>query len=162
MTDTQRLEAYHTLTQQLLDCPRGEELELLEANRELIDPQFIAVTEAKAIELAEAGNTEEAQFLQAFAAQLKQAFAEVAEVVNREGAESRAQTYLMLIDGMLQCSTGEEVARLLSGNPDLIDAGLVQMIVKVAQAMAAKEQNQSASFLLQVATDLAQIIDSSS
>ncbi|MBZ8182018.1 MAG: hypothetical protein SAL07_24720 [Oscillatoria sp. PMC 1051.18] len=162
MTDTQRLQAYQTLTQQLLDCPRGEELKLLEANRELIDPQFIAVTEEKAIELEEAGNTEQAQFLQAFAAQLKQAFAEVAQVVNREGVESRAQAYLMLIDGMLQCSTGEDVAQLLSANPDLVDAGLVQMIAKVAQAMAAKGQNKSASFLLQVATDLAQIINSGS
>ncbi len=41
----QRLQAYFQLIQNLLDCPSGEEPEILAANRELLDADFVQVWE---------------------------------------------------------------------------------------------------------------------
>ena len=44
----QRLHAYNQLIQTLLDCPSGEEAEILTANTELLDADFVQVVVAAA------------------------------------------------------------------------------------------------------------------
>ncbi|MFB2835941.1 hypothetical protein ACE1CA_15530, partial [Aerosakkonemataceae cyanobacterium BLCC-F167] len=68
--DENRVQNYLNLIQQLLNCPSGEEPEILQANSDLLDLEFLQVCEAVAAQLAEAGNENEANFLRNLASQL--------------------------------------------------------------------------------------------
>jgi hypothetical protein len=51
--DENRAQAYLHLIQQLLDCPNGEEPQILQANSELLDGEFLQTCEQVATRLAE-------------------------------------------------------------------------------------------------------------
>ncbi len=53
--DEQRQQAYLTLIERLLNCPNGEEPEILAANRELLDAGFLQRVEAVAEMLSQEG-----------------------------------------------------------------------------------------------------------
>jgi len=55
--DEQRIAAYLNLIQQLLKCPNGEEGDILNANRELVDADFVQVVEVVAADRAAKGDT---------------------------------------------------------------------------------------------------------
>ncbi|NEQ70362.1 MAG: CHAT domain-containing protein [Symploca sp. SIO2D2] len=63
----QRQQAYFQLIQNLLDCPSGEELEILAANAELLDAGFLKVVAASAESLANLGEENMANRLRNFA-----------------------------------------------------------------------------------------------
>ena len=67
--DEQRLAAYLELIQALLECPNGEEDDILNAHRELVDADFVQVMEAEAENMAAEGNSN-AAWLQNLAAHL--------------------------------------------------------------------------------------------
>ncbi|CCH98309.1 MULTISPECIES: hypothetical protein [Microcystis] len=48
--------------------------------------------------------------------------------------EQRTQTYLNLINQLLSCNDGDE-PRILQENRELLDEGLVQVMVAVAQCL---------------------------
>ncbi|NCS12605.1 MAG: hypothetical protein GPJ08_16380 [Microcystis aeruginosa G13-09] len=54
--DEQRTQAYINLIEKLLTCANGEEPNILQANQELIDPQFLQVMENYGTGLEEQGN----------------------------------------------------------------------------------------------------------
>jgi hypothetical protein len=68
--DEQRLAAYLELIQALLECPSGEEDDILNANLELVDANFVQVMEAVAEKMAAEGNSNAAAWLQNLAAHL--------------------------------------------------------------------------------------------
>ena len=69
----QRAQAYVNLIEQLLTCADGEErTNILQANQELIDPQFLQVMENYATGLEEQGNNNDAAWLRDIAQQLGQ------------------------------------------------------------------------------------------
>lgn len=69
----QRAQAYVNLIEQLLVCTNGEELNnILQANQELIDPEFLQVMENYATWLEEQGNNNDAALLRNMAQQLGQ------------------------------------------------------------------------------------------
>jgi CHAT domain-containing protein/predicted LPLAT superfamily acyltransferase len=68
----QRAQAYVNLIEQLLACADGEELNILQANQELIDPEFLQVMENYATWLEEQGNNNPAAWLRNMAQQLGQ------------------------------------------------------------------------------------------
>ncbi len=72
--DEQRAQAYINLIEQLLACTEGEEPNILQANQELIDPQFLQVMENYATGLEEQGNNNPAAWLRDIAQQLGQFF----------------------------------------------------------------------------------------
>ena len=59
----QRAQAYVNLIEQLLTCANGEEPNILQANQELIDPEFLQVMENYATGLEEQGNNTPAAWL---------------------------------------------------------------------------------------------------
>lgn len=68
--------------------------------------------------------------------------------------DQRQALYLDLIDRLLKCPNGGE-PEVLDAHPDLLDAGFVQTLVRVATVLA-HENNQDASrFLVHVARQLA-------
>ena len=101
--DEQRLAAYLQLIQALLECPNGEEGEILNANRELVDANFVQVVEAVAENMAAEGNSN-AAWLQNLAAQL----------ADHVGNTTTPEEYLSFLMEVLK-ATNES-----GGNPQVI------------------------------------------
>ena len=72
--------------------------------------------------------------------------------------ETRAQAYLQLIQTLLNCPNGEE-NQILNANSELVDAELVQAMVAFAAQLSEKNQENAASFLLQTATQIANLLE---
>lgn len=70
LMNEQRLQAYNQLIQTLLDCPSGEEVEILAANTELLDADFVQVVVAAAEHFAQQGEENIAEWLRNLATQL--------------------------------------------------------------------------------------------
>ncbi|MFM8299785.1 MAG: hypothetical protein ACKN9A_15725, partial [Microcystis aeruginosa] len=69
----QRAQAHINLIEQLLACTNDEELNnILQANQELIDPEFLQVMENYATWLEQQGNNNPAAWLRNMAQQLRQ------------------------------------------------------------------------------------------
>ncbi len=68
----QRAQAYVNLIERLLACADGEEPNILQANQELIDPEFLQVMENYATGLEEQGNNNPVAWLRNIAQQLGQ------------------------------------------------------------------------------------------
>jgi CHAT domain-containing protein/predicted LPLAT superfamily acyltransferase len=68
----QRAQAYVNLIEQLLTCANGEEPNILQANQELIDPEFLQMMENYATGLEQQGNNNNAAWLRNMAQQLGQ------------------------------------------------------------------------------------------
>ena len=89
--DEQRLAAYLELIQALLECPSGEEDDILNAHRELVDADFVQVMEAEAENMAAEGNPNTG-WLQNLAAHLK----------NSVGNTATPEEYLSFLGEVLQ------------------------------------------------------------
>lgn len=76
------------------------------------------------------------------------------EQLAEQNQEQRQERYLTLIEQLLSCPNGHE-PEVLDAQPDLIDAGLVQALVKVGTMMAHQENQAGAKFLFHVARELA-------
>ncbi|XGV99274.1 MAG: hypothetical protein ACAF41_10115 [Leptolyngbya sp. BL-A-14] len=74
--------------------------------------------------------------------------------MRQELTEQRQEQYLKLIEALFACPNGQEPV-ILDAQPDLIDAGLVQSLVKVGTMMAHQENQEGAQFLFHVARELA-------
>lgn len=74
--------------------------------------------------------------------------------MTQQPTEQRQAQYLQLIDQLLRCPNGQEPA-ILDAQTDLIDAGLVQTLVKVGTVMVHQENQAGAKFLFHVARELA-------
>ena len=71
--------------------------------------------------------------------------------------ETRAQAYRQLILTLLTCPNGEE-NQILNANLELVDAELVQTMVAVAAQLSENNQENTATFLLQTATQIANFL----
>ncbi|MBE9187597.1 CHAT domain-containing protein [Microcoleus sp. LEGE 07076] len=71
--------------------------------------------------------------------------------------ETRAQAYLQLINALLTCPNGEE-NQILNANSELVDAELVQMMRVVAAQLSENNQENTATFLLRMATQIANFL----
>ena len=149
----QRIRDYLNLIQQLLTCPNGEELGLLQANEELIDVDFIQVMERVASQMQGEGQQDAADFLRNLAGQLRKAFTQAADRVNRDRS-NRTEAYIQLIEGLLNCRSGEEASQILNANRDLVDAGLVQTMGQVATMLQERGDQQAADLLINLASQL--------
>jgi tetratricopeptide (TPR) repeat protein len=74
--------------------------------------------------------------------------------------ENRLEAYLDIIQKLLTCTDGEEF-QILEQNVDFVDAGLVQVMVQVAEKMASSGE-ANASWLQNFAAQLAEALSNSS
>lgn len=65
----------------------------------------------------------------------------------------RENLYAALIDKLFQCPSGGE-PEVLDAHSDLLDEGLVKMLVKVATYYAHHDNQDAAKFLIHVAREL--------
>jgi hypothetical protein len=73
--------------------------------------------------------------------------------------ENRVRAYVNLIIELLNCPSGEE-AQILEKNAELVDAGLVQIMVEVAEIIALKG-DVNADWLQNIAAQLAKTLNNS-
>ncbi|MCU0536398.1 MAG: hypothetical protein MUD14_21125 [Hydrococcus sp. Prado102] len=68
--------------------------------------------------------------------------------------EQREDLYMQVINQLLECPNGQE-PEVLDNNLELVDAGLVQTMTKVAAYFAHHDNPDGAKFLVHVARELA-------
>ena len=72
--------------------------------------------------------------------------------------EQRLQAYYQLIQQLLSCPHGEEAA-ILQANRELLDVGFLQMVVEVAGTFTQKGEENTANWLLALASQLSEELD---
>ncbi len=149
--DTDRLNTYGNLIEALLQCPKGKEWLLLQQHQELIDRELLTVMEQVTEKLNAEGNVAAAQFLHYWTVQLNHLLEQNA--TNQTPAKNRAESYLQLIQTLLGCSKGDEVA-ILRQHPDLMDEGLIYTMNQVAAQLAAQGSQDIAIYLKHLAADV--------
>ena len=138
----ERLQAHQNLIEALLTCPEGEEWDLLQANTGLIDGGFIQAIKRVAVEKERIGEKNTADFLRDILSEL-----------------GYFQAYMELIEQLLNCENEEAVESLLNTNQHLLDGGLVQSMLAVANDMLARGEPDNANFLMNLAGELMGIYD---
>lgn len=156
--DRNRLRAYMTLIRELLRCPSGEELALLQANMELVDTNLITLLEKAATRATQKGALGTADFLRNMAAQLKEMLTPDEADPESEGGVFSA--YMQLIEALLNCPTGTE-AEILHAHQNLIDTRLVLTLRQFATMLADIGENQAAEFLKSIALPLTEALSNS-
>ncbi len=156
--DRNRLRAYMTLIRELLRCPSGEELALLQANIELVDTNLITFMEKATARATEKGALGTADFLRNLAKQLKQMLTPDARSDN--SGEDVFSTYMQLIEALLNCPTGTE-AEILHAHQHLINTRLVLMLRQFATMLFDIGENQAAKFLKSIALSLTEALSNS-
>lgn len=94
--DEQRVQAYLSLIQELLDCPSGEENQILNQNLELLDGTFVQVCEQVAEQLQSDGQENNAGFLRNLAQ-------EVGAFLARLGTGENQQSITTVLATTAQC-----------------------------------------------------------
>ncbi len=148
--DTNHLNAYVNLIEALLQCAKGEEWLLLQQHQELIDAELLTVMAQIAERLHAEGNAPAAKFLRYWTLQLTHL---LQQNTAQNPAESRSQSYLQLIQALLECAKGDEVA-ILSQHPELMDEGLVYTMKQVAAQLAAQGSQEIAIYLKHLAAEI--------
>lgn len=82
----ERIQAYLNVIQSLLTCASGKESQVLQANVELVDQEFVIVMLAVAEDLAQRGNQAESQWLSRVAEQL-------AEIVAKQLIDTQSHNH---------------------------------------------------------------------
>src|SRR4028119_1841842 len=135
-----RAQAYRQLIQALLNCPNGEERQILQANLELADAGVLQVCEVVAENLAEEGQENHANFLRNLASQLGQFLG-----MNDEGDSDRSegqnpQEYAKFILDLLQAEQDSNsdikvIYPMLAGRQHLLNARFAETLQQVAQKL---------------------------
>jgi hypothetical protein len=153
--DTLHLNTYLHLIEALLQCAKGEEWLLLQQHEELIDAELISVMAQVTEQLNAEGNLPAAKFLHYWTDQLTHLLQQ--NIPTETSAENRSQSYLQLIQTILGCVKGDEVA-ILSQQPDLVDQGLVYTMNQVAAQLAAKGSQDTAIYLKHLAAEVNRVL----
>ena len=147
----QSLKAYLNLIQGLLSCPRGEEWILLRQHEELVNPELVEVMEQVASHLAIEGQIKAAKYLHNWAGKLHHILTET--VPTPQNNHDKTKAYLELIQALLSSPKGSE-QEILAAHQELIGPELVKVMKQVASQLAAEGDEQTASFLNNLATEL--------
>ncbi|PAX60758.1 hypothetical protein CK510_00145 [Brunnivagina elsteri CCALA 953] len=148
-----------SLIRELLRCPSGDELALLQANLELVDTNLVQLMEQVATRATEKGANATADFLRDLAEQLK-------EILSPEGIEYSQDgeifsAHLELIEALLNCPSGAETG-ILRANQELIDAGFVLSLQRFAKMLTEIGEERAAEFLQNIAEPLTQALSGDS
>ncbi|MBW4680834.1 MAG: tetratricopeptide repeat protein [Microcoleus vaginatus WJT46-NPBG5] len=122
----ERIEAYLALIESLMTCTSGEELEILNANLDLIDAGLVETMQMVSAKLEQEGNHDAAEFLQEFATQLNAAMG------NAAAAAASPEEYFNFLGEILQVVSEnpdpQVVYPLLQNNVDKLDGFFAQLL----------------------------------
>ncbi|CAC5341691.1 tetratricopeptide repeat protein [Planktothrix rubescens] len=138
----QRLQAYLSLIQELLDCPSGEENQILNQHLELLDGAFVQVCEQKAEQLQSDGQENNAGFLRHLAQRVGAFLAQQGTGGNQQ--EVLQQFWQQLLKAEME-SGGNEVAvhQVMLQNMGLIVPNLGDTIVQSIPGLLAQFPDQA-------------------
>ena len=153
--DTLHLNTSLRLIEALLQCAKGEEWLLLQQHEQLIDAELIGVMAQVTEQLNSEGNLPAAKFLHYWTAQLTHLLQQNPHT--DPATENQSPSYLQLIQTILECEKGDEVA-ILSQHTDLINEGLVQAMNQVAAQLAARGSQDTAIYLKHLAAEVNRIL----
>ncbi|NJL63232.1 MAG: hypothetical protein HC903_17150 [Methylacidiphilales bacterium] len=72
---------------------------------------------------------------------------------NQEEPQERLNQYFGLIDKLIRCPNGEE-PQVIESHPELLDAGLIRTMLKIAAIFVHEDNQEGAEFLVYVARQL--------
>lgn len=150
----QILSQYLHLIQALLNCPEGEEWNLLHQHEELVNPDFINLMEQVAQQLNSNGNLEAARFLSYWIEQLNHVFLSPEHTSDND---NETQTYLNLIQTLLDCPDGQEV-EVLAANKSLVNSRFVYVMRQVGKQMLERGERETAIYLINLAAEVSQLL----
>ncbi|MEG4222128.1 tetratricopeptide repeat protein, partial [Microcoleus sp. Pol12A6] len=149
--DEQRLAAYLQLIQALLECPNGAN-DILNANRELVDANFVQVMEAEAEKMAAEGNSN-VSWLQSLAAYL----------ANYISSTATSDEYLSFFLEVLQATmesggNPQVVYSILGQNFDKLDLNLAQVLQAWATSKFTEVTSEQAAYIAAVIAQFGNLI----
>ncbi|HAZ49772.1 MAG TPA: hypothetical protein DCZ55_36315, partial [Cyanobacteria bacterium UBA11371] len=144
--DEQRIQAYLQLIFSLLNCPNGQEMELLEANSDLVDGGLLEWIALVAADLAEKGNQNAADWLLNFASQL-------AEALGISSPSATPEEYLAFLQELLDTeykSNGnpQAVYQVLQRHLNKLDTHFAQILKQVATAWISQHPEDAESIVV--------------
>ena len=143
--DEQRIQAYLQLIYSLLNCPDGQEMELLEANPDLVDGGLLEWMALVAADLAENGNQNAADWLFNFASQL-------AKALGISSSSATREEYLAFLGELLDVtyeSNGnpQAVYPVLRRHLNKLDTHFAQILQEVGTGLIS-QQPEDAEFIV--------------
>jgi hypothetical protein len=133
--DEQRLQAYYQLIQQLLSCPNGEEAAILQANRELLDVDFLELLKVGVEQMStQEGQENRANRLLALASQLSEQLdipltPEPETPLNQANFDTYLQFLLEVLQATAESKVNPQVVYpLLAANTDKLNLTFVELL----------------------------------
>ncbi|CBN56310.1 hypothetical protein [Kamptonema sp. PCC 6506] len=156
--DETRAQAYLNLIQQLLSCPNGEEPQILQANLELVDAEFLQVCEVIADNLAGEGQENAADFLRNLASQLGQFLGRNEENMDNSAPENLRE-YERFIRELLQAeiesnSDVKVIYPILRQRQHLLNARFAQTLQQVAENFIADKDSETIASIVGIIENL--------
>ena len=142
--DEERRQAYLNLIQQLLTCPSGEEVQILESNRELVDANLLQVMAQEAEELAADGNQNTADFLGSLRSYLLEIISESSTLVNPSSEDYWQFLTEVLIATINSNSDPKVVYSLLEANLEKLDDNFIDILKNWASAKLSELEPETA------------------
>lgn len=151
----QRLQAYNQLIKALLDCPSGEEPEILAANTELLDADFVQLVVAAAEYFAQQGEENTAEWLRNLATQLTPESTPI--------TEEDIKTYLQFLLEILQATAdsngdAQVIYPLLVANTDKLNDIFAQLLRHWATNTLTEAEPDTATSIAAVIVNFSNLI----
>jgi CHAT domain-containing protein len=158
----QRQQAYLDLIKRLLNCPSGEESEILQANQDLLHAEFLLMLEAVAKFMSQKGDENAANWLRNLAIQLREALnltpqhasgqAERRDNFLHATSREELQAYLQFLGEVLQAtaeSRGDArvIYPLLAKNTEYLNHNLAEVLRRWATNKLAEVETDVAQFI---------------
>ncbi len=148
-----RAQAYLQLIHTLLNCPNGEEPQILQDNSELLDRGFLETCELVASTLAEQGGENGANFLRNLASQLWQLIDMNDNGDNKKSAGENFQEYANFFLELLQAEQESKgdiavIYPMLEQRQHLLNARFAEILQQVAQKLIAGENSETISSII--------------
>jgi tetratricopeptide (TPR) repeat protein len=158
--DEHRVQAYLDLINQLLSCPDGQE-EILQAHRELLDPDLLQVMMQVAAQLQQQENETNAAWLQNLAMQLVEAMGLTSNA--QPESEAASQDSRQFFGEILQCiaqnqGAAEPLYQFLAANQTKLNPGLLSTLPEATSALFANFPEEQHPYLAVVIGTFADLI----
>ncbi len=147
----QRQQAYLDLIERLLNCPSGEEPEILQANQDLLDADFLQMLEAVAEYTSQQGDENAANWLRNLAIQLREALnlsLPTAAKISEEDFQAHLQFLMKILQATAESRGDAQVIYpLLVNNTQYLDLNLAELLRRWATSKLAEVETDVAQFI---------------
>ncbi|MHC5936979.1 CHAT domain-containing protein [Nostoc sp.] len=151
----QRLQAYYQLIESLLNCPNGEEPEILAANTELLDAGFLQMLAAVAEHFAQQGDENRANRLRNLATQLTPE----TSPITQEDIDTYGQFLLEILQATAENKGDAEVIYpLLAANTDKLNHIFAELLRDWAINTLAEAEPDTATSIARVIGNFSNLI----